>query len=277
MTIWVFLAVLLAAALHASWNAVAKSGDDKVLTTFMVATAAAVAAGIALPFLDLPARASWPFLISSVVVHIGYFALVAAAYRVGDMGQTYPLMRGTAPFLIALVSAFWLGEKLSPPAWLGIALISGGIITMLKETKGGNARGVYLALLNAVVIASYTLIDGSGSRLSGAPGAYASWVFALTGVPLAIWVLFTRRDAFIGLVQTRWRAAAFGGAATVVSYALVLTAMTMAPVAVVAALRETSILFGTAIAGLILREKLGPARLIGAGLIGVGAIALRLA
>ncbi|MFA5955456.1 EamA family transporter [Hyphomicrobium sp.] len=277
MSFSVFAIVLFAAALHASWNAVVKSGDDKVLMTIMVAASASVTAAMVLPFLASPARPCWPFIASSVLIHIVYFALVGSAYRVGDMGQVYPLMRGTAPFLVALASVSAFGEKLSIPAWMGVGLICVGIITMVKEGKASDMRGIYLALLNAIVIASYTLIDGAGTRLSGSPTAYAAWVFMLTGFPLMAWVVFARREAFVGVVRRQWRTGVFGGAATVLSYALVLGAMMTAPIAMVAALRETSILFGTAIAGIVLRERLGPARLIGAGLIGLGAVALRLA
>lgn len=277
MSLLVFASVLLAAALHATWNALIKSGDDKALTTILVATSAALFGAAVTPFLALPDRASWPFLAASVVVHVLYFALIASAYRVADMGQTYPLMRGTAPFLVALTSVVWLGESLPLGAWLGIGLISFGILTMVRESRHGAASGAILALLNAIVIAGYTLIDGEGTRRSGAPEAYACWVFMLNGVPLVAWVLMRNRAAFAKLVRAQWRMGLIGGSATAISYAIVLGAMTKAPVAMVAALRETSILFGTVIAGLVLRERIGPARMIGAGLIGLGVVALRLA
>lgn len=277
MSLLVFASVLLAAALHATWNALIKSGDDKALTTILVATSAALFGAAVTPFLALPDRASWPFLAASVVVHVLYFALIASAYRVADMGQTYPLMRGTAPFLVALMSVVWLGESLPLGAWLGIGLISFGILTMVRESRHGAASGAILALLNAIVIAGYTLIDGEGTRRSGAPEAYACWVFMLNGVPLVAWVLVRNRAAFAKLVRAQWRMGLIGGSATAISYAIVLGAMTKAPVAMVAALRETSILFGTVIAGLVLRERIGPARMIGAGLIGLGVVALRLA
>ncbi|MBS0232737.1 MAG: EamA family transporter [Proteobacteria bacterium] len=277
MPIFVFSMVLTAAALHASWNALVKGGEDKVLMTILVATFAAAVAALAIPFLEMPAARSFPYIIASVLIHVVYFALVGSAYRVGDMGQTYPLMRGTAPFIVALVSAFAMGESLSVAAWAGVALISFGILAMVTERHDGSRRGVYIALTNAAVIASYTLTDGAGARLSGSPAAYASWVFMLTGIPLGCWVLVRSRPAFAELVRTRWRIGLIGGMATVLSYSLVLWAMTRAPVAVVAALRETAILFGTAIAGFVLKERLGVVRIAGACLIGLGAIALRIA
>ncbi|MBS0239559.1 MAG: EamA family transporter [Proteobacteria bacterium] len=277
MSVTVFAVVLLAAALHASWNAIVKNGKDKVFTTILVATSAAAAAAVVIPFLEIPAWPSFPYIALSVVIHVAYFVLVASAYRAGDMGQTYPLMRGVAPFLIALISVWGLGETLSAAAWIGVFSICLGILAMMMESQGGNRRGIHLALMNAVVIASYTLIDGTGVRLSGAPSAYASWVFMLTGVPLAAWVFARHRTPFLDLARVNWQTGLIGGTATVISYSLVLWAMTRAPVAVVAALRETAILFGTAIAGFVLKERLGPVRIAGACLIGLGAIALRLA
>jgi len=277
VSIFAFVIVLTAAALHASWNALVKGGEDKVLMTILVATFAAAVAALAIPFLEMPVARSFPYILASVLIHVVYFALVASAYRVGDMGQTYPLMRGTAPLIVALVSAFGMGERLSGAAWLGVALISSGILAMVMERHDGSRRGVYIALINAAVIASYTLTDGAGARLSGSPGAYASWVFMLTGVPLGCWVLVRSRAAFCELIRARWRIGLIGGTATVLSYSLVLWAMTQAPVAIVAALRETAILFGTAIAGFVLKERLGVVRIAGACLIGLGAIALRIA
>jgi drug/metabolite transporter (DMT)-like permease len=276
MSVVVFASVLLAAALHASWNALIKSSENKALTTIMVAASATAFAAVAIPFLPLPDRSSWPFLAASVVVHIVYFALVAAAYRVADMAQTYPLMRGTAPFLVALVSVVWLGEMLPFGAWAGIALICFGIVVMVADSWRGDISGIVLALLNATVIATYTLIDGAGTQLSGSPSAYACWVFMLNGLPLLGWVLVRNRHGFASLVRQRWRLGIVGGSATVISYAIILGAMTKAPVPIVAALRETSILFGTVIAGVVLDERIGPARVIGAGLIGGGVLALRL-
>jgi drug/metabolite transporter (DMT)-like permease len=277
MPIIVFAGVLLAAALHASWNAVIKDGGDKVLSTILVASSAALAAACMIPFVPLPAAASHPYIAASVAIHVVYFVLVARAYRVSDMGLTYPLMRGTAPFLVATASAEFLGEPLAPAAWAGVALISLGILTMVAGRRSGDGHGVGVALLNAGVIAAYTLTDGAGVRVSGSPLGYAAWVFLLSGVPLAAWVMTQRRAAFLESLQARWQICAVAGTATVVSYGLIMWAMTQAPVAIIAALRETSILFGTALAGIVLKEKLSRARIAGACLIALGAVALRLA
>jgi drug/metabolite transporter (DMT)-like permease len=277
MSLTVFAVVLLAAFLHATWNAIVKAGGDKFLTTIMVTTAAAALSAVSLPFLHAPAQASWPFAVASAFFQITYFLLVAGTYQVADMSQTYPLMRGTAPLIVALISVFRLGEPLSPLAWLGVIGISLGIFSMALGSDLKNRKGVYLALLNALVIAAYTLIDGIGVRRSGAPAAYTLWIFLLTGVPLAAWALTARRSTFVPYLRRHWGLGIAGGIGTTASYGLALWAMTLAPVAVVAALRETSILFGTVIAGLALKEPIGPRRVISACIIAGGAAIVRLA
>lgn len=274
----VFAAVLLGAALHAGWNAIVKSGPDKLMTTVLVAAASGLVALAALPFLPRPAAASWPFLAASAVVQVLYFALVAGAYTATDMSRAYPLMRGLAPALVALAGVGLLGEHLGPVAWAGVALISSGVFGMTFAYRGPASRlGTLLALANAGVIATYTLIDGAGVRASGAPVAYATWLFLLNAIPLVGWALLVRRRALLAYAARHWRVGLAGGLGNLGSYGLALWAMTHAPVAVVAALRETSILFGMAIAGLVLHERIGPARLAAAALIVAGAASLRLA
>lgn len=278
MPLSVFAFVLFAAALHAAWNAVVKRGSDKLLTTVLVTASAALIALAALPFLPAPAPASRPYIAASALFQIIYFVLVARAYRVADMSLAYPLMRGCAPLLVALASVIWIGEPLSPMAWLGLSAICAGVLSMAAgPRRSGAAEGITVALLNAVVIAAYTLIDGLGVRLSGAPAAYTLWIFLLTGLPLAAWAVLARGTAFGRYLRLNWRLGLVGGAGTLGSYGIALWAMTGAPVAVVAALRETAILFGAAIAALWFRERLGAARLAAIMLIAAGAAALRLA
>ena len=277
MTLTVFAVVLFAAALHAVWNAIVKGGSDTLLTTILVASSGGLIAICALPFLPTVAPAAWPYLAVSGVLEITYYALVAGAYRNTEMSRSYPLMRGTAPLIVVLVSTVALGVTLSVPAWIGVALVSAGLLSIAFARGGaGDPRGVRLALLNAVVIAAYTLVDGFGVRASGAPATYTMWIYVLTGVPLALWALARRRD-FPAYIARNWHLGFIGGVGTLASYGLVLWAMTEAPIPVVAALRETSILFGTAIAGLVLREKIGAARIAAVLVIAAGAAVLRLA
>lgn len=279
MTMSVFAIVLAAAVLHAGWNAIVKGGGDTLLTTILVTASAALLAVVSLPFLPPPARESWPFIAASAVFQVAYFVLVANAYRVADMSLTYPLMRGTAPLLVAVASVLLLSEPPSAGAWLGLGVLCAGILSIAAATRHGgtNKTGVVLALGNAVVIAGYTLIDGVGVRRSGAPAAYTLWIFLLSGAALSTWAVAARRQAFLGYLRRNWHLGVIGGAGTVGSYGLALWAMTVAPIAVVAALRETSILFGTAISGLLLHERVGRARIIGVCIIAAGAILLRLA
>lgn len=276
MNALVFAAVLFAAFLHAAWNALVKSAGDKFLMTIMVASSAAFLAAIALPFIPQPGIESWRYIGASALIHVGYFTLVALAYHHADMSQTYPLMRGTAPFVVALVGALALGELLSSAAWAGISLISVGVLSMVGLKRNGDSKGVAIALCNAVVIAAYTLVDGHGVRLSGSPVGYTLWVFMLTGIPLAAWVIARHGKTAFVRAGLDWRVGLLGGLATLVAYSLVLWAMTAAPVAVVAALRETSILFGAALSAFVLKERVGTSRLVAACVIVLGAIMLRL-
>jgi drug/metabolite transporter (DMT)-like permease len=278
MPVSIFAAVLLGAAPHATWNAIVKGGREPLLTTVLIAAASGLVAAAALPILPLPAPDSWPFVAASAVVQVIYFTLVAGAYRATDMSRAYPLMRGLAPVIVAIFGVAFLAEDLTPAAWAGVALISGGVFGMTFAYRGPASRtGTLLALLNAAVIATYTLVDGVGVRRSGAPVAYAMWLFLLNAVPLVTWALLARRRALLAYAARNWHLGAIGGLGNLGSYGLALWAMTGAPVAAVAALRETSILFGMAIAGLVLHERIGPARIAAAVLIVAGAISLRLA
>jgi len=277
MSAAIFTIILFAALLHAVWNAIVKVAPDKTLSAILVAISGATISALIVPMLPQPAPAAWPFLAISTVLQVGYYALVASAYRAADMSLAYPLMRGLAPLIVAAVTAFALGDHLTAPAWIGVVLVSVGVVATALGARGsGNGRGALFAIGNAVVIAAYTISDGLGVRASNAPVAYTMWLMILTALPLIAWVIvfrpdfprYARRYAGLGFV---------GGLATLTSYGLALWAMTLAPVAVVAALRETSILFGTAIAALVLKERVTPARLAAIGLIAAGAVALRLA
>jgi len=276
----VVLIVLLGAFLHASWNAVVKSNGDKFLNAVIVVGAAGLMAAALLPFLPAPDRSSWPFLAMSMVLQVAYICLVAAAYEGGDMSQAYPIMRGTPPLLVALASGPLIGEVLPLPRWIGIAFISFGVLALAFEARRraviGNGRTTVLALVNALFIAAYTLVDGIGVRKSGAPAAYTMWVFLLNAIPLVLWTLVLHRERIRLHLRGRLHLALIGGVGTLGSYGLALWAMTKAPVAVVAALRETSILFAILISALFLKERVGPKRVAAAVLIVIGVVIIRL-
>ncbi len=282
MSIGVVLLVLFAALLHASWNALVKSSPDKFLDIVLVTSGSAVFCVAALPFLALPMPASWPYVAASVVIHIVYFALIGAAYRCGDMSHAYPLMRGVPPLLVALLSGPLIGEQLSAGEWGGILLICGGILGLLlvgKRSGGMSRASTGFALVNAVAIAGYTLVDGTGVRLSAHPVAYTMCgFFCWTAPPILAWALLRRRaggrrpcSRCVGTL------ALIGGAFTLGAYILVLWAMTQAPIAMVAALRETAIVFATGLSVVVLKERFGWGRPAAAAIILLGVIAIKLA
>lgn len=271
--------MLFGALLHATWNVLAKSGTDPLVQTGLINLGSLAIALVLLPLLPFPAAPSWPFIAASSVLQLTYFALIAGAYRSGDMSLAYPLMRGTAPVLVALFSGALLGEPLSDGGWLGIGLVCGGVLatSVTRQGAGGQRRTIVLALLNAVVIACYTWVDGIGARLSGSPAAYTLTIILAPSVLLAIWVGWHHNQAFAEALRRRWHMGLGGAACILGSYGLALWAMTRAPIAPVAALRETAILFGLVLARLVLGERLTPGRALGGVLIAAGAVVLRLA
>jgi drug/metabolite transporter (DMT)-like permease len=275
----VTLLVLLAALMHAMWNAIIKSSRSKFFDTMMVAVVPGVIALVTIPFLPLPERASWPWLLASVAIHFLYYLAVAGALRHGDLSQVYPLMRGSAPLLVALASFGGLVDSLTMYTWLGVVLISAGIIApaLLRIGRIGKpSTGTLIALGNAVIIAAYTIVDGTGVRLSGNAISYGQWLFFINAIPLAIFALAWRGTEIVGYVRERWAMGFAGGALSMAAYLIVLWAMTRAPVAGVAALRETSVIFAALIGSLILREGGVVPRVAGAVLVACGIAALRL-
>ena len=273
------LLVLLGAALHAGWNVIIKAGSDKQLDTMLVICGAAIVSVFILPFVPLPERASWPYLVASTVFHFFYFTLVALAYRSGDLSYAYPIMRGSAPLLTAVVAAVTVGESMSFGAWLGIALISAGIFALTGDSwRSGRLplASTGFALLNAVVIMAYTLVDGIGIRASGHAASYVLWLFFLIPLPLLGLILLTRLGEFRAQLRLRWKAGFLGGLCTAASYGVALWAMTVAPIALVAGLRETSVIFGTVLACVFLKERFGPVRYAAAVLVAAGGMAIKL-
>lgn len=277
MSIEVLLLVLLGALLHASWNALVKAGTDKSLDATLIAAGAAVCSIPFLPFLPMPGLVALPFLLASAVLQFTYFRLVGAAYTVGDIGLVYPVMRGVAPLLVAASSNLFLGETLSHAAMAGIAIISAGILTLAFEARHGGKHAILLALANAVVIAGYTFVDGVGARLSGNAISYTLWMSLLPPILLFCWAFYQRGFAPVtNHVRLHWWRGLVGGGGSILSYGLALWAMTKAPVAMVAALRESSILFALLISIFILKEKASIWRFAAGGIIAAGVLVMRL-
>ena len=281
MSLEITLAVLLAALLHASWNAMIKGGSDVLLDT---ATIVAGAGLIAFPFLfvvPLPNAASWPYIFGSIITHLAYYFLMVNAYRTGELSLVYPLMRGVAPLITAVLGVVWLRELPAPLSWIGMLLISIGVVALALRPAdaapvlSGHGRAVRFALGNAAVIAVYTIIDGTGARLAGNPWSYIVWLFVLDALPFSIYMLATQKRAFVVALMDRRRHGLIGGALSAGAYAISVWAMTKAPVALVASLRETSVLFATLIGARLLKERLSARRWAGVGAVVVGVMALK--
>jgi len=274
ISLGVTLAVLGAALLHASWNVLVKSGADPQLETINIALGSGLVALVIAIVLPAPAEASWPWLAGSAVVHILYFMFLAGAYRWGELSYTYPVMRGGGPMIVAVVGALALGEVLPPAEALGVLAICAGILGFASGRH--DPRATAFAIANAVVIAAYTLIDAQGARLSGAPLSYTLWFFAANGVVILLYGLARRGPAVGQYFKRNWKTAMLGGSCAVGAYGIALWAMTLAPVALVAVLRETSVVFAAVIATFVLKEKMTRRRLIATGAVLLGLVALRI-
>ncbi len=273
----VALLVLLSAAMHAGWNFIVKASADRFLDYTGLAVAGAVVAACILPWLPLPAAASWPWLLTTTFIHVGYYLLLMRAYQHADLSIAYPLMRGSAPVLVALAAPL-TGDTLTPVLWLGIALVAGGIalpVWMGIQRGGVASSGLGYGFATAGVIALYTIIDGIGARASGNAVSYTLWLFFLNAwlvLGVAIWRC--GRPALIHL-RRRWLFSLLGSMLTMGSYGIVLWAMTVASIPAVAALRETSVIFAAILGAWLLRERMGRWRIAGALLVALGAASIR--
>jgi drug/metabolite transporter (DMT)-like permease len=279
---FVFAAVLFAAACHAGWNAAIKRALEPLATTVLISVGAALVSLAFLPVVGLPHPAAWPWVVASVLIHLFYFAALAESYRTGDMGQVYPIARGSAPLLTALASPFVVGERIGLMAWLGILLLVAGVL--LLSLRGGrdleklDRRAVGFALFTAVTICAYSLVDGTGARAAG-PGnasAYSVALFIGIGPVMLAYALARSGAGIFPAMRSHWKTGLAGGALQLGSYGVAIWAMTVAPIAIVAALRETSVLFGAIIATIFLKEPLRPSRIVAAIVIVCGLILIRL-
>lgn len=279
LTLGVTFAVLGAGFLHAGWNALLKSapGGDPLLDTATVVAGSGLCGLALLPLVPLPDPAAWKFMAASAAIHFVYYLTLAQAYRLGDLSFAYPLMRGAAPLLTTVLGVVFLREWPATQVLAGIALICGGIVGIAFVRPHRHPRGAAgWALLNAAVIALYTLVDGAGARASGHALAYVAWLTFLEGLPFLAWIGARRGRPAADYIVRGWRRGLLAGAGSVAAYGIVLWAMTHAPVAAVAALRETSVLFAAVIGAVVLREGFGVGRLAGAASVVAGIAALRL-
>ncbi|MEU7029733.1 DMT family transporter [Streptomyces sp. NPDC046275] len=275
MTPLVVTAVLLAAVTHASWNAIAARIHDQLLSFTLISGGGALIGLVGVCFAPVPAAGAWPYLIASAVLHVAYYALLMKSFALGDFGQMYPIARGTAPLVVTLLAALFVGEIPDAGQLAGVAVASAGLTGLaLWGIRGKGARPHWPALLAAgatgLSIAAYTVVDGVGVRASGTPLGYIAWLMVLEGLAIPAYALHRHRSHLLTELRPHAARGLLGAAMSVAAYALVLWAQTKAPLAPIAALRESSIIVGAAIGAVLFKERFGGPRVAAAGLMVVG-------
>lgn len=270
--------VLLAAFLHASWNAVVKAATDRAVVLAVVSATHATLGLTLVLFSTQPDPASWIYIFLSTVIHFGYYVFLFQSYRFGDLSQVYPIARGLAPALVAFGAYVMIGETLPPLGWAGLAAVTFGIGFLAFQRGAANAdpRAVTAAAINGVLIASYSVVDGIGVRLSGSPFGYMGWLFLLE-LPVTLFVLFRRRHDPHSIDRKTVLLGIIGGLGAVTAYGLVIYAKTIAPLAAVSAVRESSVIIAALIGLFIFGERPWPARIFSAGIVAGGVLALAVA
>jgi drug/metabolite transporter (DMT)-like permease len=261
----VLAAVLIAACAHAAWNAIAHGIDDKFVAIALV-NAGCLICAIPLVFLAAPPqRAAWGYLAASVVIHVAYNAALMLSYRLGDFSQTYPLARGTSPLVVVALAAFFAGEVPTGGELVGVALICGGLAALVfygRRHQPVHRAAVAAAVATGVLIAAYTVVDGVGIRMAGSWVGYTAWLMLLESLFMPAVALVSRRRRLVDDLSGVWLIGLAGGALGLVAYGLVLWAQTRAPLAPVAALRESSIVIAAIIGTVVFGERFGRARIV---------------
>lgn len=273
MSAAVLALVLSAALLHASWNAMVKGAGDRWLALGLVALGHLFAGSVAALFLPLPEPATWLYIAASTIIHLGYYYWLSQAYERGDLSTIYPVARGAAPLLVAAGAWVFVGEALPPAAWAGIAIISTGIFLLARPGRGGGAlsAGIVPALLTSLTIAAYSVADGMGVRLASEPLSYIAWLYIAEGF-FAFFVLIGWRERARKLSRRAVLTGISGGVISCGAYGLALVAKTMAPLGMVSALRETSVVFAALLGVFLFGEKPRARRLAAAAIVTCGVI-----
>lgn len=273
----VLIPVLAAAVLHASWNAMLKTGADRLWWMTMLCVVDGLAAAALLPFVPPPAPESWPYIVGSAAIHVVYQFLLLRTYAKGDFSQTYPIARGSAPMLVALGGFLIVGERLSAAEWLGVALVSAGLIGLAFQNGRFHREAAPAALLTGVSIAAYSVADGIGGRLAANALAYLGWMSVIWSLAMLAIYLYARGWRSLAARPRRDVAAAgAGGLMAIGGYGIIIWAMTVSPMGPVSALRETSVVFAAVIARVFLRERLSILRIAACVIVAVGAVCLAL-
>lgn len=278
MTLFVFLSVLFAAFLHALWNALIKTGTSKP-TGMLIMTLSQGVLGLLIALnRPLPAAEVWGWLLASGIFHAGYKLFLAYAYEQGDLSRVYPIARGAAPLIVTVISAIALADVIAPIEYAGILVLGFGIAVMARGAfaNGESRRLVPLALGSAMATAGYSLIDGLGARVAGDPVMFVGWMFALDAVLFTPACLALRGTRVLISTRRDWMLGSLAAAASYGAYAIAVWAMTQAPIALVAALRETSILFAVLIGWLVFGDRMDRAKGLAALLIVMGIVLTRL-
>jgi drug/metabolite transporter (DMT)-like permease len=276
LSVSVTLAVLAAAVTHAAWNAIAHGIKDQTLA-FALIGVGGIAVGIPLVILAVTPRAGcWPYLLASVAIHVFYNLLLMQCYRLGEFGQVYPLARGTSPLVVTILAAIFIREHLALPQIAGIVVVSSGLATLVLAGRRPGRAAFAAAVGTGLTIAAYTTVDGVGVRLSGSPVGYIGWLMVLESLCVPMYAVVRRRDVLLKQPPRILLAGLAAGALSVLAYGLVLWAQTRGALAPIAALRETSVIFGAIIATLVFREPFGRTRIVAAMLVAAGIVLLNL-
>ncbi|MFI6689449.1 DMT family transporter [Streptomyces sp. NPDC050485] len=273
MTVTVTFAVLFAAITHASWNALAHHLKDQLLSFTLISGGGALLGLLAAPFLPLPAAGAWPYLLTSAVLHIAYMLLLMRSFTLGDFGQMYPIARGTAPLVVTLLAAAFVHETPNPWQMAGVAVACAGLVGVaLWGIRGSRPHwpAILAALATGLTIAGYTVIDGVGVRASGSSLGYIAWLMILEGLAIPAYAGYRLRSQLAPALRPFAARGLLGAALSVTAYGLVLWAQTRAPLAPIAALRESSIIVGAAIGAVFFKERFGAPRIAAAGLMVAG-------
>lgn len=278
MSIEITALILLAAALHAGWNALIKISGDRVAVMAVVTLAGSMLSLLALPFVDSPDVSSLPLLALSILIHTGYHFFLPIAYDHGDLGQVYPIARGAAPILVTLGALIFAGEQISQMALIGVLCLAAGVMALTFDgRKPGriNPRAVFFALATGVCIAAYTIVDGLGARQAGSILGFAVWLTIGDGILTFLIALFWKRRQIVVVMKNNALTGFAGGAMQVGAYWIIIYALAVAPMGMVSGLRETSVLFAALISTFLLKEGFGVWRFLSAALVTFGLIISR--
>jgi len=259
--------------MHASWNALLRGGVDRLWSMTVMCLAVAIASVAIALFLAPPAKASWMYAVFSAGLHVGYNLFLVKSYQVGELGQTYPISRGSSPILITIAASVFAGESVAMGAMLGIVLVSGGIISLAFKGRRLAVPSLPYALGTGCFIAAYSVTDGIGVRLSGAPMAYTVWMCALWGVLMPpVYIGLRGTNSLFAIRRPGFITAFIGGLVSLLAYGIVIYAMSGAPMGAVSALRETSVLFAAVIGYFFLGETLTVRKMLACAVIAIGTI-----